>query len=137
MADIISFQDRQFFQDEKKAADTRKEKFQAFQRSLQCSRCPSRCEKCGVQIDMTRSQKRRREKAPRIPHRLCDGCLNEYTDYLKRLNGGSDPGRSWQNQEWADIWKRWIEYQKATNRYLRSKDFLLMVQELHQTAPDK
>jgi len=62
--------------------------------------------------------------------------LNEYNDYLNQLDGNSNPDHPWQNSEWVDTWKRWIDYQKAINRYLRSRDFLLMVQELHQKAPD-
>ena len=135
MADIISLNDRQNLKEREQSEIIRRQKFSIFQKTLQCSKCPSRCEKCGVQIDMAHA--RTDEYTLRVPYRFCESCSSEYMDYIDRLKGKADPAGNWQNEDWMDIWKRWIDYQGAVDRYLKSKEYRLMVQEQSTHDPNE
>ena len=74
---------------------------------------------------------------PRIPYRFCESCSEEYIDYIERLKGKGDSDCYWHNDDWLEIWKRWIDYQGVIDRYLKSKEFIQLVQELKDTKPDE
>jgi len=38
---------------------------------------------------------------------------------------------------WFELWRKWIVYQEAIDHYLKSKEFLQLLQELKQRRPDK
>jgi len=134
VADIISLTDKRNLADEKRAAEVRKRKIQAVQKVFQCTHCAFKCEKCGTQIS--------REPLPetdtrrvRIPYHFCDACSEEYLDYVKRLQGGGDADAYWHNEIWLDAWRKWIDYQSSVDRYIKSKEFLRLLQELRQPGP--
>ncbi len=138
VAKIISLYERKEHNSRKKSAIEKQHKFQAFQRAIQCSRCPSKCEKCGAQISRSDQERRQNSQfASKIPYRFCESCFSDYKDYMERLDPKSCLRNSWQNDEWLEAWRRWVEYHSAVGRYLRSKDFISTLREFSQTAPDK
>jgi hypothetical protein len=50
-------------------------------------------------------------------------------DYIERLQGRGDPDCYWHNDEWLDAWRKWIDYQGSVDRYVKSKEFLRLIQE--------
>ena len=131
MANIISIDDKLTLSREKKDAIIRKQKIQAVRKVFQCTHCALKCEKCGTQIGRAHSHNKK------IPYRLCESCAEEYRDYFERRKGRGDPANYWHNDAWLELWSRWIAYQEAIDRYLKSKEFLQLLQELKQKRPDK
>jgi len=137
MANIISLDDRLQLDKEKKATLIKKRKISAVQKVFQCTRCAFKCEKCGTQISLAQPSKEREKRKISVPYRFCESCLEEYIDYSERPKGGGDPDCYWRNEAWLEVWKRWIDCQKIIDRYLKSKEFLQLLQEFKQTTPDQ
>ena len=133
MADVISIDDKLNLAKEQKAALIRKRKIKAVQKVFQCTQCAYKCEKCGTQLD----REAQAQGNIRVPYRLCESCAEEYIDYIERHKGAGDPDCYWRNQSWMDLWKSWIDYQSAIDSYMKSKDFLRLLQELKKQTPDK
>ena len=136
MAEIISLDAKLQDAITKKHELTRRRKLQAVKKVFQCTHCSFKCEKCGTQISETESRSDPAHKL-RVPYRFCDSCTEEYVDYIERLQGGGDADCYWHNNEWADTWQKWIDYQSAIDRYTKSKDFLDLIKELKQTRPEE
>jgi hypothetical protein len=136
VADIISIDEKLSQSREKRDALIRRRKIQAVRKVFQCTHCAIKCEKCGIQIAPTCGQG---GDAPvgQTPYRLCESCAEEYHEYCEQRNGGSDPLSYWHNDAWLEVWKRWIAYQEAIGAYLKSKEFLQLLQELKPKKPDK
>lgn len=134
MGNIITLDSRRHTADEKTAAQKRKRKIQAVQKVLQCTRCALKCEKCGAGIEMVGEEAK--SKTQHKPYRFCESCSEDYSDYIKRLKGGEDSEHYWHNTEWMDIWKKWIEWQHAIDRYLKTKEFNRLLNELKQHGPE-
>jgi hypothetical protein len=137
MGDIISINNKLNLAKEKKAAMIRRRKIQAVQKVFQCTQCAFKCEKCGTQISQDRPDQNENPRDIRVPYRLCDSCAEEYIDYIERHKGGGDPDSYWHNEAWLALWKSWIDYQGAVDRYLKSKEFTQLVQELRQPNTDE
>jgi len=136
VADIISINDKLRHTEEKKAAIIRKRKIQAVQKVFQCAQCAFKCEKCGMQVNQPDQVDENNLRDLRIPYRFCESCSEEYIDYIERLKGKGDPDCYWHNDDWLEIWKRWIDYQGVIDRYLKSKEFIQLLQELKDTTSD-
>jgi hypothetical protein len=93
--------------------------------------------KCGAQIDPREEGQKIILQNKKIPYRFCEACAEEYQDYIQYLQGRGNPNCYWQNEAWTAIWKAWIEYQGANDRYAQSKEFKRLVQELRDLGPDK
>ena len=132
MGDIISINNKLSLAKEKKAALIRKRKIQAVQKVFQCTQCAYKCEKCGTQLSQDPPDQDAAIQNIRVPYRLCESCSEEYIDYIERHKGGGDPDTYWHNDAWLALWKSWIDYQGAVDRYLKSKEFNRLVQELRQ-----
>ena len=139
MAEIISLDDKLQDARNKRQALTRKRKLLAVKKVFQCTHCSFKCEKCGTQINdyETMSDGGKSSNDLRVPYRFCESCSEEYIDYIERLQGGGDADCYWHNDEWADSWHKWIEYQSTIDRYTKSKDFLKLIEELRQTRPEE
>ena len=136
MAEIISLDAKLQDAINKKHELTRRRKLHAVKKVFQCTHCSFKCEKCGIQINETESSGDPSNNL-RVPYRFCGSCSEEYVDYIERLQGGGDTDCYWHNDEWADSWQKWIEYQGAIDRYTKSKDFLKLIKELKQTRPEE
>lgn len=133
MADIISLDDKLEISREKKASLRRRQKAVAVRRVVQCASCSFKCEKCGTPIEPKTDGKTER---PPSPYKFCEACEDEYLDYIERLQGRGDPDCYWRNEAWIDSWRKWIDYQGSVDQYVKSKEFLRLLQEFKQSSPD-
>ncbi|MEW5908364.1 MAG: hypothetical protein AB1659_01030 [Thermodesulfobacteriota bacterium] len=135
MAEIISLEDKLKLSEIQKSELIRRRKILAVRKVFQCTHCSLKCEKCGTQTSES-------AMAPntwgsfRIPYRFCESCAEEYIDYINRMKGNGDPDCFWRNESWLDIWKTWIDYQSALDRYLKSKEFSRLLNEIRQLHPE-
>ena len=124
MAEIIELEKRRQRQDSEKASGLHEEKIDVLKKILQCARCQLKCSRCGTQIEETDD----REHSP-LPYPLCSGCGEEYQVYLKLTRGESGAGRYWHNEAWMEIWRTWLQHQKALDHYRNSKEFIKLLHE--------
>ena len=136
VADIISFDNKKDLAREKQAAQVKRRKVLAVQKVFQCSHCAYKCEKCGTQVKAEDADLPEKKRNLRVPYNFCEACSEEYIDYIERLKGGGDPDCYWHNEAWIDAWRKWIDYQSSVDRYLKSKEFLKLLQELKQDRPE-
>jgi len=134
MADVISIEGKLQLTRDKQAELVRKRKIAAVRKVFQCTHCSFKCEKCGTQMAAKREK---RDTHARIPYRFCESCTEEYLEYIERLQGGGDPDRYWHNDAWLAVWQAWIDYQSSLDTYLKSKEFLMLLQEMKQGTPDQ
>lgn len=137
MGDVISLGEKQRVTKAQRAARVKKQKSMAVQRVFQCIHCTFKCEKCGTQILRDGGKIEKNPLLSRIPYRFCESCAEEYIDYIDRLKGFGDPDCYWRNEIWLQVWKKWIDYQGAIDRYLKSKEFTQLMHELKQPHPDR
>jgi hypothetical protein len=137
VADIISIDGKLDLAKEKKADLIKKRKILAVQKVFQCTHCTFKCEKCGTQIDREYKEKKRHDSNLRVPYNFCEACAEEYVDFIERLKGSGNAECYWHNDAWLDAWQRWIDYQSSVDRYLKSKEFIRLLQEFRQTRPEK
>ena len=107
MAEIISLDNKLQISKQKKSELARKRKLIAVKKVFQCT------------------------------HRFCESCAEEYIEYIERLKGRGNPECYWHNAEWLDLWQKWIDYQGALDRYMKSKAFAKLLNELKQTHPEE
>jgi len=136
MADIINIEKKRQHSKEKKAEIIKKRKLLAVQKVFQCTHCAFKCEKCGTQINPEERAQESENGRVKVTHRFCDSCSEEYIDYIERLNGRGDPDCYWHNDFWLESWRRWIDYQGVIDSYLKSKEFVQLLQELKETKSD-
>jgi Pyruvate/2-oxoacid:ferredoxin oxidoreductase delta subunit len=132
---IIQLDDKLQHTKEKKAEIIRKQKILAVQKMFQCTQCIFKCEKCGIQIGHDQKSKVGPTGDLKVSYRFCESCTEEYADYIKRLKGKVNPEYYWHNQDWIEVWNKWIDYQNVMNRYLKSKEFRRLLNELKETRP--
>ena len=137
MSNIISINHKLQLAKEKKADLVKKRKMLAVHKVFQCTHCAFKCEKCGSQIHIEHYRNKSENRKLRIPYRFCESCMEEYIDYMDRLSGTGNPDFFWHNEIWLEGWKKWIDYQSTMNRYLKSKEFMRLLQELKQTEPNQ
>jgi len=136
VSNIISLDEKLRLSKEKKDILLRTRKIKAVQKTLQCTNCPSKCEKCGTHVSGEDFPAGRKSYKLRVPYRFCTGCSDEYVDYIEWLKGNRSSEVYWYNEEWAAAWRSWIEYQGASDRYCRSKEFRKLLQEIQKNRPD-
>ena len=137
MTKIIQLDDKLQHSKEKKAEIIRKRKILAVQKIFQCTQCIFKCEKCGTQIRHDQKSTVGAAGDFKVPYRFCESCSEEYGDYIQRLQGKLTPEYYWHNQDWIEVWNKWIDYQNVMGRYLKSKEFRRLLSELKETRPNK
>ncbi len=137
MADIISIDKKLDLAKDKKAALIRRRKVLAVQKVFQCTHCVLKCEKCGTQIEQNPEGGAKHHRNLRVPYNFCRACSEEYIEYIERLKGKGDSDCYWHNEAWIDAWGKWIDYQSSVDQYLKSKEFVQLLNELKQTRPEK
>jgi hypothetical protein len=136
VADIISIDKKLDLANDKKAAIIRRRKVSAVQKVFQCTQCALKCEKCGTQIEHDPELAAKRRRNLRVPYNFCEACSEEYMEYIERLKGRGNSDCYWHNEAWIDAWTKWIEYQSSIDRYIKSKEFKQLLDELRQSRPD-
>jgi len=129
MADIISLDKKMQLTRERAAGLMKKRKISAIRKSFHCAHCASKCEKCGTQVSLNTSDAKNDLYQLRVPYRFCEACSDEYINYIEHLKGNRDQDCYWQNAEWLDSWRKWIDYQASVDRYLQSKEFSRLIEE--------
>jgi hypothetical protein len=137
VADIIPLQNKKDLAREKKDTLAKKRKILAVRKVFQCTHCAFKCEKCGTQINRESQDATGHRHNLRVPYNFCEACEEEYIDFIERLKGGGNPECYWHNEAWIDAWKKWIDYQGGVDRYLKSKEFVQLLNELKQTRPEE
>ena len=137
MTNIISFKDKKGLVEQKQAALIRKRKVLAVRKVFQCTPCAFKCEKCGTQINRGTGDTDGYRRKLNVPYNFCEACSEEYLDFIERLKGAGDPDCYWHNEAWIDAWKTWIDYQSSVDRYLKSKEFVRLIEELKHTGPEE
>lgn len=130
MAVILSLDKKLELARAKKDEVLKKRKILAVQKTFQCARCAIKCEKCGIQISRAHMRNVRKDSKLILPYRFCESCSDEYLDYINWLKGKENPNFYWHNDEWAQCWKSWMDYQGAADRYLKSKEFRQLLEDL-------
>ena len=136
LADIISIDKKLDLAKDKKAVLIRRRKVLAVQKVFQCTHCALKCEKCGTQIEPAADPRKKYHRDLRVPYNFCQTCSEDYIDYIERLKGKGNEECFWHNDAWLDAWTKWIEYQSSIDRYIKSKEFRRLLDELKQTAPE-
>ncbi len=130
MADIISFDEKVRDTKEKDVDRIRERKMRTLRQVLH-SRAPDICERCHIQLP---SKNMPADQQLRVPYRFCEGCSEEYVDYIERLQGKAKADHYWQNDVWLETWRRWIDFRSVMDRYSKTKAFTRLVREL-QSPP--
>jgi Pyruvate/2-oxoacid:ferredoxin oxidoreductase delta subunit len=136
LADIISIDKKLDLVKDKKAALIRRRKVLAVQKVFQCTHCALKCEKCGIQIEHGTEPGTKYRRNLRVPYNFCQTCSEDYIDYIERLQGKENSDCFWHNDAWLDAWTKWIEYQSSIDRYIKSKEFRRLLDELKQRGPE-
>jgi hypothetical protein len=134
MADIISFDNKRQIAEDQKKDVVKKRKVQAVRQMIHCTHCATKCVKCGTQIGSESSQAQTPKL--RVPYRFCEVCSEEYLDYIDRLKGKGNRESYWHNDIWMEAWRKWIDYQGLMDRYVQSKEFLQLIDELRPKTPE-
>ena len=137
VTNIISFKDKKGLAKEKEATLNKKRKVLAVRKVFQCTHCAFKCEKCGAQIERDSSGNTQYSRKLNVPYNFCEECSDEYLDYIERLKGAGDQDCYWHNEAWIDAWGKWIDYQSSVDQYLKSKEFVKLLNELKRTRPEK
>ena len=137
MANVIAIDKKMQLKAVERSARTRKRKILAVRKVFHCTHCASKCEKCGTQIGVLPVDEAGASLQTKVPYHFCESCTVEYLDYMDRLQGGGNPEFYWHNQTWQAIWENWLAYQTSIERYLKSAEFLQLLQELKQIDPNQ
>lgn len=127
MGKIISLDDKLKMIERGRASAKHKRKIIAVRQIFQCSHCASKCDRCGTILGMDNYTQKANT---RIPYHFCNGCAEEYIDYIDKLQGKGDPGAYWHNHAWMKAWRAWIDYRGAMDQYMRSNEFRRLIEEL-------
>ncbi len=136
MADIISLNEKLHQQKNKQGSIIKKRKILAVQKVFRCIRCAFKCEKCGTNIEFGKKPQPVTTDTVKVPYHFCDSCREEYIDYIHLLKGEKNPENYWHNNSWAELWKRWIDYQGSLDNYLKSNEFKQLLLELKEIRSD-
>jgi hypothetical protein len=129
VADIISIEEKRSLAQKREAAVARRRRAEVARKMLRQVHSRNRCEKCGSPFQDAPPAEAG-VSGPRIPYRFCEGCGEEYRDFIQRLQGRGDPGCYWRNQAWMDLWQSWINYQNCLDQYVKTREFHHLIQEL-------
>lgn len=118
MSKIINIQDHIELEKQKKLEEGQKRQVEAVRKVILCSSCRLRCSRCGVQVATPTFC----PFCSDLPFNLCPTCAEEYDEYKRSLDGLKSKDIPWHNQEWEEMWQRWLEYQKALKKYQQSRE---------------
>ena len=106
----------------KQQVEAYRDKFEAVQRVLQCSACHFKCAMCGLHIKG--AEPSRPPSTASIEATLCESCRSEFEAFQKiSIEGLSGPDIFWHNDEWIELWARWLDYQRSISKFRNSFDF--------------
>jgi hypothetical protein len=99
-----------------------RDRFEAIQRVLQCSGCQYKCAMCNRHIDP--SDPSSPPLSTPAEFILCESCQSEFDAFRRASRKDAyEPDVFWHNQEWINLWRCWLELQRAINKFRNSFDF--------------
>ena len=106
----------------KQQVEEYRDKFEAVQRILQCSSCHFKCAMCGCHTKGAESSSP--TSADSIESTLCESCRSEFEAFQTISTAGrTKPDMFWRNNEWVELWARWLDYQHSISKFRNSFDF--------------
>ncbi len=103
-------------------------KIQSLQKVFHCTSCRFRCAMCGHHVG-TEADSTPPEPGP-LGYVFCEGCRNEFEDFLAISSGEKQAEVFWHNKAWLDMWSAWLNYQQAVSRFMHSPEFKILLSEL-------
>ena len=102
-------------------------RIETIQRVIQCSTCHFRCAMCGLEAKSDPAE----SPAPRVLGlTFCEGCREDFEEYLAVTRGKKEPSLFWHNKEWVDLWSALLDFRRAVTAFVASREFKLLVEEL-------
>jgi len=106
----------------KEQVEAYRDKFEAMQRVLQCSACHFKCAMCGRHIKGADSSGP--PLSATVDSNLCESCRSEFDAFQKiSKEGRSGSDIFWHNDEWIELWARWLDYRRSISKFRNSFDF--------------
>ncbi len=102
-------------------------KIEAVRKLVQCTSCRMRCAMCGCQVD---DDDPRPSRFGELNFQLCASCRADFDDYKAMADGREVPELFWRNEQWADLWASWLEYQRAIKDFINSDGFKELMKSL-------
>lgn len=127
MADVIGLEEKKKRKQKKLDQDKAKKAF-ALLKVFECASCCLKCVRCGTRLELSQTQ----SLVPGTPHRFCDTCHEEFSEFQRRVSGSRNNDFYWYNEEWLDMWEAWANYQDAIKRFLNSKQVIRLRYELRK-----
>ncbi len=122
MAEVIELNRRQAKERKIRQGRARR-RAQAVASALSCGLCPRRCAHCGLPI----------EDPPlppmQAPYPFCQPCQEEYKAFKRWEEGLREQEAYWHTEDWAKMWRLWLEHMKAAEAFRASPEFLKLMQE--------
>jgi hypothetical protein len=107
---------------QKEQVEAYRDKFEAMQRVLQCSACHFKCAMCGRHIKGADSSGP--PLSATVDSNLCESCRSEFDAFQKiSKEGRSGSDIFWHNDEWIELWARWLDYRRSISKFRNSFDF--------------
>ncbi len=125
MSKVIDIEDRLKLEQKKKHKVDKAKKMEAVRKIIQCTRCLARCAKCGLAFETQEMYQRFKG-----PYRFCQGCQEEYEEFLRLKDTEEESPIYWHNREWRETWKSWLGYQEALKAYGESPEFIDLIREV-------
>jgi hypothetical protein len=128
MGKIFNLQDRILRKGHRETLKAYQERAVSIRKVIHCSSCHQRCAMCGTQLQTTDTWRRPVLSAPGII--FCEGCREEFDDYIAISRGEKEPNVFWHNQAWLDMWAAWLRYKKTVSHFIDTPEFGFLMEEL-------
>lgn len=120
MAEVIDLNTREV-RERKRLAESAQRRAAAVAGALSCGLCPHRCVHCGMSIETPQPP------PADAPYPFCGDCLEELRAFKRMEQGGTKPEAFWHTEEWAAMWRTWLAYMKAGDKFRGSAAFLRLM----------
>lgn len=120
MDKVLSLAERLEERKRKEQIEAYREKYEAVQRTVQCSACHFKCAMCGRHVEEPPAPNQKRHLEG-VRLNLCESCGSEFDDFERACGGEKSKTRIfWHNKEWISLWETWVRYQQALEEFRRS-----------------
>jgi len=128
MSKIVDMRERIATKKQKEQLEKYRGRTETIQRMIQCSTCHFRCAMCGLQVKSGDPVERPSRETFGLT--FCEGCREDFEEYLAVTKGKREPNLFWHNKEWLDLWSALLGYRRAITAFIASREFKLLVEEL-------
>jgi len=129
MSKIVDMSERIATKKQREQLERYRGRIETIQRMAQCSTCHFRCAMCGLQAKSS-DPAERRPPSETFGLTFCEGCSEDFEEYLAITKGKREPNLFWHNKEWVDLWSALLGYRRAITAFVGSREFKLLVEEL-------